>query len=90
MYEISLDDGANICQWEYWSGDGQKFILNQTVAPVIKGDANLDGSVTAADLFAMVYALIGVLEAPLPETADINGDNQITILDLILLKELLC
>ena len=90
VYEISLDDGANICQWEYWSGDGQKFILNQTVAPVIKGDANLDGSVTAADLFAMVYALIGVLEAPLPETADINGDNQITILDLILLKELLC
>ena len=24
---VVKDDGANICQWEFWGGDGQKFIL---------------------------------------------------------------
>jgi arabinan endo-1,5-alpha-L-arabinosidase len=23
VYGISLDDGANICQWNYWGGNGQ-------------------------------------------------------------------
>jgi len=27
VYDISLDDKANINQWEYWGGDGQKFII---------------------------------------------------------------
>ena len=31
VYEISKDDGANICQWEYNGGGGQKFIFEPTV-----------------------------------------------------------
>jgi len=27
VYEISMNDGANICQWNYWGGAGQKFVL---------------------------------------------------------------
>ncbi|WP_303765838.1 family 43 glycosylhydrolase [Ruminococcus flavefaciens] len=27
VYNISKDDGANICQWDYWGGDGQHFVL---------------------------------------------------------------
>ena len=27
VYNISMDDGANICKWDYWGGDGQHFIL---------------------------------------------------------------
>ncbi|MBQ9957194.1 MAG: transposase, partial [Ruminococcus sp.] len=32
VYEISLENGANINQWEYWGGDGQKFILEPALA----------------------------------------------------------
>ena len=28
VYNISPDAGANICQWEYWGGNGQKFIFD--------------------------------------------------------------
>ena len=31
VYEISLDEGANINQWEYWGGDGQKFVFEPAV-----------------------------------------------------------
>ena len=27
VYNISKEDGANICQWDYWGGDGQRFVL---------------------------------------------------------------
>ncbi len=35
VYEISPDPGANICQWTYWGGDGQKWILIPTEEPEI-------------------------------------------------------
>ncbi len=30
VYEISLNVGANICQWSYWGGVGQKWVLIPT------------------------------------------------------------
>jgi len=57
-----------------------------------KGDVNLDGSVTSADLIAMIQNLLGRLE--LPESScklsDMNEDDTINIIDLVLLKEVLC
>ncbi len=41
VYNISKEDGANICQWEYWGGNGQKFILEPVKE--IEGDVNADG-----------------------------------------------
>ena len=31
VFEISTDDGANIGQWEYNGGGGQKFVFEPTV-----------------------------------------------------------
>ncbi|ORX46831.1 Six-hairpin glycosidase [Piromyces finnis] len=30
VYDISYDNGANIDQWDYWGGDGQKFYILNT------------------------------------------------------------
>lgn len=93
VYEISKDDGANICQWEYWSGNGQKFFLNSTTPPEplkIKGDVNTDGVVSVSDLASLMGYLIGKDDTvPDIETADINEDGAVDIIDLILLKNLL-
>ena len=30
VYDISYDNGANIDQWDYWGGEGQKFYIRPT------------------------------------------------------------
>jgi arabinan endo-1,5-alpha-L-arabinosidase len=27
VFEISLDESANVCQWDYWGGDGQRWVF---------------------------------------------------------------
>lgn len=49
-------------------------------APVIKGDADGDGVVTAADARLILRASVGIGEVSL-ETGDINGDGKITASD---------
>lgn len=89
VFEISKEDGANICQWMYWSGDGQKFILNRTEAPVVTGDINADMSVTAADLRLLIEYLTAVTDTlPDRKNADIDNSGTVNILDLILLKNI--
>lgn len=56
VFEISTENGANICEWEYWSGAGQKFILEP--AGKIKGDVNADGTFSIADLVMMQKFLL--------------------------------
>lgn len=91
VYEISKDDGANICQWEYWTGEGQKFILNpeEHIPAVLKGDLNRDGSVSAVDMTIMIKHLMGGDEIQTDEVLDLNDDGIINIADLILLKNIL-
>ena len=36
VYDISYENGANIDQWDYWAGEGQKFyILPASCAPIL-------------------------------------------------------
>ena len=90
VYEMSLDDNANICQWEYWGGDGQKFVLEPVdteynILPFHPmGDINRDYDVSVADLVLMERYLLGA-EKELPDwtLADFDQDKAITTYDLV-------
>lgn len=93
VYEISLDDGANICQWEYWSGDGQKFILEPAAmekAPEkVIGDVNADGSFNVADLVMMQKFLLGAGELTDYAAGDLCEDEYIDVFDMIMMRKLI-
>lgn len=50
------------------------------IAPIIKGDVDGDGEVTAADARIILRAAVGLEEVPL-EVGDIDGDGKITAAD---------
>lgn len=93
VYEISLDDGANICQWEYWGGDGQKFILEPAAmekAPEkVIGDVNADGSFNVADLVMMQKFLLGAGELTDYSAGDLCEDEYIDVFDMIMMRKLI-
>ena len=89
VYNISKEDGANICQWEYWGGNGQKFILEPVKE--IEGDVNADGALSVTDAVLLQKWLLAVPNAKLTDwkAADLCEDNIINVLDLHLLKRML-
>ncbi len=88
VYNISTEPGANICQWEYWGGDGQKFRL--LPAAKIKGDVNADGTADLADVIALhKFLMTDAATVADPEAADMTGDGRLNAADLTLLKRLL-
>lgn len=89
VYNISKEDGVNICQWEYWGGNGQKFILEPVKE--IEGDVNADGALSVTDAVLLQKWLLAVPDAKLTDwkAADLCEDNIINVLDLHLLKRML-
>ena len=89
VYNISKEDGANICQWEYWGGNGQKFILEPVKE--IEGDVNADGALSVIDAILLQKWLLAVPDAELTDwkAADLCEDNIINEFDLHLLKRML-
>lgn len=89
VYNISKEDGANICQWEYWGGNGQKFILEPVKE--IEGDVNADGALSVIDAILLQKWLLAVPDAELTDwkAADLCEDNIINVFDLHLLKRML-
>ena len=55
---------------------------------VVKGDADNNGAINAADLVAIIQHLVGrtTLDGDKFTNADMNDDSKITIIDLIMLK----
>ena len=92
VYEISMDDGANICQWEFWGGDGQKFILEpaaeEKVLEKIIGDVNADGAFNIADLVMMQRFLLGAGSLNDWEAGDLFEDQRIDVFDMIMMRRL--
>ncbi|MDE5738150.1 MAG: RICIN domain-containing protein [Oscillospiraceae bacterium] len=88
VYEMSLENNANICQWNFWGGDGQKFIIEPVAENLLKGDINQDGSVTVADaVILQKYLLCKITFTKTQwEIADMNQDGLVNIFDLVLLK----
>ena len=95
VYEISKEDGANICQWEYWGGDGQKFILEPAAEPIIPekiaGDVNADGEFSVADLVALQNWLLAKPDSDLAdwEAGDLCKDQRIDVFDLIMMRRMI-
>lgn len=91
VFEISTSDGANICQWEYWGGDGQKFILEaaeKVKAPEkIIGDVNADGSFTVADLVMLEKCLLGTGTLTDWKAGDLYNDGNIDVFDMIEMRK---
>ncbi len=95
VFEISLDDGANICQWNYWGGDGQKFILEPSKAEIpeqpkkIIGDVNADGAFTMLDVVMMQKYLLNMSALTDMQAGDVSSDGRINIFDLNVMKQMM-
>ena len=52
VYDISYENGANIDQWDYWGGEGQKFYIRPAGGKYtfLRGDLDFNGRLDAADL----------------------------------------
>jgi len=81
VYGISLDAGANICQWSFWGGSGQKFIIEPVAAETVPddstgviGDVDCNGLVELADAVLFARALAGVDGAQLSAQGVLNSD----------------
>ncbi len=91
VYDISLDAGANICQWEYWGGDGQKFILEPAAAETKKiiGDVNADGAFAVVDVVMLQKYLLHAGDLTDAAAGDLTGDGRINAFDLAIMKRML-
>ena len=88
VYGISLEDGANICQWEFWGGAGQKFVLEPAYKEEIEvsglyGDANGDGVVNSIDATMVTRHALDVytLSDEAVVLCDVNCDGIINSID---------
>ena len=87
VYNISTEDGANICQWDYWEGDGQHFVLE---AAAVSGDINGDGGCDLADAALLQQWLtVGTGTLSVWQAGDLDGNGLLNAVDLTLLKRLL-
>ncbi len=89
VYEISTENGANICEWEFWGGDGQKFVIEPATEKSVKGDVNADGSFTIADAVMMQKWLLSSGEITDWKAGDLIADNRIDVFDFIAMKQIL-
>ncbi len=91
VYEMSTESGANVCQWEFWGGDGQKFILEPSseIVNQVIGDVNADGEFSVADLVMMQKFILGDSDLTDWKAGDLQEDGIINVLDLVKMKELL-
>ncbi len=87
VYNVSMDSGANICQWEYHGGDGQRFIIEPYAAAVpLIGDVNVDGKFNMADIVMMQKYLAAAGSITDWTAGDFNADNQLSAIDLSMMK----
>jgi arabinan endo-1,5-alpha-L-arabinosidase len=91
VFEISTEDGANICQWEYWGGDGQKFILEAAeevkTPEKITGDVNADGSFDVADIVMLEKYILGAGTLTDWLAGDLYNDGVIDVFDKIKMRK---
>lgn len=90
VYEISTQAGANICQWEFWGGDGQKFVLEPAKAEKnVIGDVNADGEFSVLDVIMLQKWLICAGEITDCLAGDLCVDGKVNAFDLAAMKKLL-
>ena len=91
VYDISRENGANIDQWDYWAGEGQKFYIRPVGGDYsfIRGDLNFDGSVDIFDRAVMQRGIIAGFDETMAAIADMDGSGTVNTADLVLLSQFL-
>lgn len=91
VYDISHENGANIDQWDYWAGEGQKFYIRPVGGDYsfIRGDLNFDGSVDIFDRTIMQNGVIAGFDDTMAAIADMDGSGSVNTADLVLLSQFL-
>ena len=89
VYDISYANGADIDQWDYWGGEGQKFYIRpvDNKYSFIRGDLNLDGAVDTFDRILMEKAVLYGTDETMSAVADINSDGIVNENDYTLLTD---
>lgn len=89
VYDISFENGANIDQWDYWGGEGQKFYLRpeNNAYTLLRGDVNGDGTVNAADVTLLKRGLFNGFDEICTQVADLNDDGRTNAADLKTLRD---
>lgn len=91
VYDISYDNGANIDQWDYWAGEGQKFYIRPVGGEFrfIRGDLNFDSTVDSFDRIIMQRGVIAGFDETMAAVADMDGSGTVNTADLVLLTRFL-
>lgn len=89
VYDISYDNGADIDQWDYWGGEGQKFYIRPVndKYTFIRGDLSSDGRVDTFDRILMEKAVLNGTDRFMSEVADMNGDHIVNEKDFDILTD---
>lgn len=91
VYDISYDDGANIDQWDYWAGEGQKFYIRPADKEYrfIRGDLDGDGELSFHDRILMARGVNAGFDDIMSAVADMNGDGRADSSDYNVLSKFL-
>ena len=87
VYDISYENGADIDQWDYWGGEGQKFYIRPVDGKyrLITGDLDQNGRVNTFDRILMEQAVLSGTDRILSAAGDINRDGILNEKDYTLL-----
>ena len=91
VYDISRENGANIDQWDYWAGEGQKFYIRpvDNSYRFLRGDLDSDGKVDMFDRVLMERGLTGGFDEGASAAADMDGNGTVDYSDYSLLSSFL-
>ncbi|MCQ2417772.1 MAG: family 43 glycosylhydrolase [Oscillospiraceae bacterium] len=92
VYDISYENGANIDQWDYWGGEGQKFFIRpvEQTYSLMRGDLDRNDRIDARDLSLLKRGMKQGMDTVISKISDINGDGQTNQKDARALSRALC
>ena len=91
VYDISHENGANIDQWDYWGGEGQKFYIRpvENRYSFVRGDLDFNGRLNVFDRLTLESGIEGGFDRFTEAIADMNSDGIVNYDDLAVLDDFL-
>lgn len=91
IQDENTQSGGNVIQNTYSGSLNQKWLLSEAGTLNIAGDADQNGIVNISDFITLQRYMLGISELTADGfgAADINSDGKISIIDYIMLKEIL-